>query len=198
MLMLVGYFFFFIALALLAVFASFAGGGKSSNSKSRGSGSGGFIAFRLIEAVVRIWFYSELFKSPQEREADRYRRGEARQNRRPLHKAVFSFVFGEADINKNHEEVVRRLFAAMVRTKKGIILMEDFISLTGLAPEEAERTICRYMYEFEGSPEVSEEGTMYYDFSKLLVRLDNEKNLTASSSFKTLQQIGRASCRERV
>lgn len=188
MVMLVGYFIFFVALALLAVFASFAGG-SSSRRDNRGSssGAGGFLAVRVIELIVRIWFYSELFKTPEERAADYYRKQEAKKNSRPLHKAVFSFVFGEPNINKDHDVLLKKIFIAMVRLKKGIITMEDFIALTGLSPEAAEQAICRYLYEFEGSPEVSEEGTLYYDFSKLLVRLDTEKSINTASAFKKLQ-----------
>ncbi|HGJ66092.1 TPA: hypothetical protein ENS27_12000 [bacterium] len=188
MLMLVGYFVFFVALALLAVFASFAGGSSSRrDNRSSSSGAGGFLAVRVIELIVRIWFYSELFKTPEERAAQYYKRQEARKNSRPLHKAVFSFVFGEPDINKNHEELLKQLFVALVRAKKGIITIEDFISLTGLTPEQAEQAICRYLYEFEGSPEVTEDGSLYYDFSKLLIRLDNEKSMNIATAFKKLQ-----------
>lgn len=187
MLMLIGYFVFFVALALLAFFASFAGGSSSRRDNRGSSGAGGFLAVRIIELIVRIWFYSELFKTPEERTAQYYRKQEARKNSRPLHKAVFSFVFGEPDINKNHEELLRQLFIALVRAKKGIITIEDFISLTGFEPEQAEQSICRYLYEFDGSPEVTDEGSLYYDFSKLLIRLDTEKNLNTASAFKQLQ-----------
>ena len=188
MVMLVGYFIFFVALAILALFASIAGG-SSSRRDNRGSSSdtGGFLAVRIIELIVRIWFYSELFRTPEERATDYYKKQEAKKNSRPLHKAIFSFVFGEPDINKDHDVLLKKIFIAMVRTKKGIITIEDFISLTGLSPQLAEQAICRYLYEFEGSPEVSEEGTLYYDFSKLLVRLDTEKSINSASAFKKLQ-----------
>lgn len=188
MVMLVGYFIFFVALALLALFVTFAGGSSSRrDSRASSSGAGGFIALRIIELIVRIWFYSELFKTPEERAADYYRRQESKKNSRPLYKAIFSFVFGEPDINKDHDVLLKKIFLAMVRMKKGLILMEDFIALTGLPPESAEQAICRYLYEFEGNPEVSDEGTLYYDFSKLLVRLDTEKSLNSASAFKQLQ-----------
>ncbi|HQG40023.1 MAG TPA: hypothetical protein PLV76_03965, partial [Spirochaetales bacterium] len=188
MVMLVGYFVFFVALALLAVFASFAGSSSSRrDNRSSSSGAGGFLAVRVIELIVRIWFYSELFKTPEERASDYYRRQEAKRNSRPLHKAIFSFVFGEPDVNKDHDVLLKKIFVAMVRMKKGIITIEDFIALTGLSPESAEQAICRYLYEFEGSPEVSEDGTLYYDFSKLLVRLDTEKSINTVSAFKKLQ-----------
>ncbi|MDP2792126.1 MAG: hypothetical protein Q8O15_10275, partial [Rectinemataceae bacterium] len=87
--MLVGYFVLFIALALFAMVASVAvqqgGGGRDSRSSRRGGGGLGglWLTGRLFDSLIRIWFYSELFKSPESRE----RQALGRRERRPLHKA---------------------------------------------------------------------------------------------------------------
>jgi len=189
MVMLVGYFVLFVALALLAVVASMAvsmSGNDRNRGRSRGGAGGLMLVGRLVETIVRIWFYSEAFKSPDRRAYERDLRdgrrsgllGEARPRgeRRPLSKAVFSFVFGEPDPNAGHGLVERRAFVAMARANKGIVLLEDFMAVTGLSPEEAERAVNRYLYEFEGTPEVSEDGTVYYRFDALLqrARVDDE------------------------
>jgi hypothetical protein len=171
--MLVGYFVFFILLALLAILASMglsmSGGSKDSRSSRRGGGMGGFmLTGRLIDAIIRIWFYSELFRDPNDRARARARRGD----KRPLHKAVFSFVFGEGDPDATWDEVERKAVIAFVQANKGVMTLPEFMALTGLPPDEAEKRINRYLYEFEGSPEVSEGGVIYYFFPSLLLRKD--------------------------
>ncbi|MBU0927921.1 MAG: hypothetical protein KKA67_09240 [Spirochaetes bacterium] len=187
MVMLVGYFALFIALAVLAVLASVAGTASDSRGKSRSRGGGLGLTARLIDLFVRIWFYNEVFKSPGQRRYESGARGRSRENRRPLHKAIFSFVFGEPDPNADHDAVEKRAFVALARAKKGVILLEDFMAVTGLSPDAADRAINRYLYEFEGSPEVSEAGTVYYRFPKLLLRSRADDEGAADSPLKRVR-----------
>ena len=171
--MLVGYFVLFIALALVALLASFAvsmSGSKDSRDDRRGSGGIGglWLAGRVLDAIVRIWFYSELFRDPRDRERARDRRRE----KRPLHKAIFSFVFGDGDPDASWDEVEKRAVVAFLQSNKGVITLHEFMAITGLPPREAESRISRYLYEFEGSPEVTEGGAIYYSFPSLLRRKD--------------------------
>jgi hypothetical protein len=174
--MLVGYFILFVALVLLALLASVAlsvsGGGKDDRS-DRGGGLGGlYLTTRLIDAFVNIWFYSELFKSPEERYYEGERRRERKRNKKPLHKAIFSFVFGDGDPNADWDTVEKKAVVAWIQANKGIITIHEFMSITGLGPLEAETAINKYLVEFEGEPEVSEAGTIYYSFPSLLRRKD--------------------------
>ncbi len=189
MVMLVGYFALFVALALLAVLASVAGSAADKDGKNRGRGGlGGLgLATRLIDLFVRIWFYNEIFKSPGQRRYEADARARGRAQRRPLHKAIFSFVFGEPDPNAEHGAVERRAFVALARAKKGVVLLEDFMAVTGLSPEAADAAINRYLYEFEGSPEVSDDGTVYYRFSRLLLRAREDDRGAADSPFMRLR-----------
>lgn len=181
--MLVGYFVLFIALALFAMVASVAvqqgGGGRDSRGSSRkGGGLGGlWLTTNLFDTLIRIWFYSELFKSPE----TRYRQAEARRSRRPLHRAVFSHVFGDGDPNLGWAEVEKKAVVAFLQTHNGIITLAEFMAITGQDPAEAELAINRYLLEFEGSPEVSEEGSIYFSFPKLLSRLGTTPDIMASS-----------------
>lgn len=186
MVMLVGYFALFVALVVLSLVASVAGSASDRNGKSRSRGGGLALTGRLVDLLVRVWFYNEVFSSPGQR---RYAgsRSRSKENRRPLHKAIFSFVFGEDDPNADHEAVQKRAFVALARVKKGVILLEDFMALTGLPPEEADLAINRYLYEFEGSPEVSEAGTVYYRFPKLLLRARGDDAGVTDSPFKRLR-----------
>jgi hypothetical protein len=171
--MLVGYFVLFVALAVLALLASVAvsmsGNSRDSRSSSRGGGLGGlFIAGRLLETIFRIWFYSELFMTSEQRSA---RRGRQRE-RRPLYKAIYSFIFGDGDPDAGWDAMEKKAFVAFVQANKGIVTMPEFMAITGLPPLEAEDRVNRYLYEFEGSPEVTEGGTIYYSFPDLLRRRD--------------------------
>ncbi|HTX71261.1 MAG TPA: hypothetical protein VMC79_00410, partial [Rectinemataceae bacterium] len=173
--MLVGYFLLFIALALLAMLASIAvsmsGNSRDSRSSSRGDGLGGLmLTGRLLDAIVRIWFYSELFKDPYQRQYERSARAQRRGQRRPLYKAIFSFVFGDGDPDAGWEAVEKKAVIAFIQTHRGVITLPEFMSITGLPPLEAETHINRYLYEFEGSPEVSEGGALYYSFPSLMRR----------------------------
>ncbi len=164
---LVGYFFIFIALALVALFGSIAlqqGGGRDRDNR-RGGGLGGlWLTTRLFDSLVRLWFYSELFKDPE----TRYRQQLQRRERRPLHKAVFSHVFGDGDPNGDWDQVLKRAFVAYIQTHKGVITLPEFMALSGLEPDAAQERITRLMVEFEGRPEVTDSGALYFFFPSLL------------------------------
>lgn len=182
--MLVGYFVLFIALALFAMLASVAmqqgGGGRDNRGSGRrdGGGMGGlWLTSSLFNTLIRIWFYSELFKDPE----TRYRQTSNRRERRPLHKAVFSHVFGDGDPNQNWAEVEKKAFVAFLQTHKGVITMPEFMAITGMDPADAELAINKYLLEFEGTPEVSESGVLYFSFPKLLSRLGTTPDIMGSS-----------------
>ena len=174
--MLVGYFVLFVALILIALLASIAisfGGGKEDNDRRGGGGLGGlYLASRLVDTFVRLWFYSEVFKSPGQRYNESQRRVERKKEKRPLYKAIFSFVFGDGDPNADWDSVEKKAVIAFLQTNKGIITIHEFMAITGLSPLEAESRINRYLFEFEGEPCVSEAGTIYYSFASLLRRKD--------------------------
>lgn len=180
--MLVGYFVLFIALAVLALLASVAvsasGNSRDTRSSSRGGGLGGmFITGQLLNTIFRIWFYSELFMTPEQRAA----RSGRRRERRPLYKAIYSFVFGDGDPDAGWDAVEKKAFVAFAQANKGVVTMPEFMALTGFGPLEAEARINRYLYEFEGSPEVTEGGTIYYFFPALLRRKDKTDRTYGSS-----------------
>ena len=188
--MLVGYFVLFLALTLAALAASIAAQTAGNrNSRGRGRGGAGSFVFtgRILELFVRIWFYGELFKSPEQRYYDRERRLARSRDRRPLHKAVFSFVFGDGDPNEAWAETEKKAVTAFIQANRGLISLEEFMILTGYRPEEAQDAINRYLYEFEGSPEVTPKGTIYYFFPALLRRKDErDRTFGGSAPLKRL------------
>ena len=178
--MLVGYFVLFLALALFAMLASIAmqQGGNGRSSSRRGGGLGGiWLTGRLFDSLIRIWFYSELFKTSEQRSA----RSSFRKERHPLHKAVFSHVFGDGEPNQNWAEIEKKAVIAFLQTHKGVMTLPEFMAITGQDPLDAETSIHRYLLEFEGLPEVSADGTLYFSFPKLLSRLGTTPEILATS-----------------
>jgi hypothetical protein len=155
--MLVGYFVLFLGLTLLAVLASFAAS-VAGRGQRRGGGGGLFSFFltvRVVELFIWLWLYSGTSRPKQSRG-------------RPLHKSVFAYVFGEGDPNRDYEERQRQYVLGFIRSRKGVITAEEYMGLTGKGYEEAQIDLNRYMLEFEGEPEVTEQGSLIYRFPELL------------------------------
>jgi len=166
MVMLIGYFVLFVALALAGVFLSIAA--KSSNSDRKG---GGFFGFRLFDLLIRLWFYSELTRP-------NYGNRSVTQKKKqyqPMHKAIFSFVFGEEDPNRDWQERQDRAIIAYIQANRGIISLGEYMAFTGESSIDAEQTLLAFCSKYAGSPEVTEEGTIVYRFDELLLRADKIK-----------------------
>lgn len=184
MVMLIGYFALFMIIALAALVLSFTG--SSSGSSSRSSKGGGlYLASTIFNFIIRIWFYSEIIKSinPQ------YAGGRApRPKGRPLHKAIFSFVFGDGDPNAGWETREKQAVIAYIQANRGVISLPEFIVLTGLKRDVAESAITSYCVEFGGSPEATDDGTVVYRFDELLLRADTrDRSFGGSSPIKRLE-----------
>ncbi|MDR0567663.1 MAG: hypothetical protein LBG87_00455 [Spirochaetaceae bacterium] len=185
MAMLVGYFALFMLIALASLLISLAGN-SSSNSRSEERGGGGlFFASFIFDLIIRIWFYSELTKA-----LDRSYYGEqkTRPKGRPLYKAVFSFVFGDGDPNKDWPAKEKQAVAAYLQNNQGIIALPEFMAITGLTPQTAETAITARCVEFGGLPEVTEDGTVVYRFDELLLRADKrDRSFSGASLLKRLK-----------
>jgi hypothetical protein len=174
MVMLVGYFALFMLIALASLF--FAAAGRSSGSDRRRGESGGnlYLSSRIFDLIFRLWFYSSLSKSTDPRQYRGAGREAAKPKGRPLHRAIFSFVFGDGDPNKDGDLREKKALIACVQARRGVISLPEYMALSGLGPEEAEREIMARCSEFGGSPEATEEGTIVYRFDELLLRSDQE------------------------
>jgi hypothetical protein len=171
MVMLVGYFALFMLLALASLFIAVAG--RSSNSNSRQKNSGGFyLSSSIFNLILRLWFYSELTKSTDPRHYRRESRSAERPRGRPLHRAIFSFVFGDGDPNGDWELREKKAFIAYVQANRGAISLPEYMALSGLTAEKAEEELMARCSEFGGSPEATEEGVIVYRFDELLLRSD--------------------------
>jgi hypothetical protein len=168
MVMLVGYFALFMLIALASLVLAVAGRSSNSGGRDRDSGGGLFVATHIFDLIFRLWFYSELTKSA----SPRHYRAAERPKGKPLHRAIFSFVFGDGDPNGDWEAREKKAFIACVQARRGVISLPEFMALSGLGPAAAEREIMARCSEFGGSPEASDEGTIVYRFDELLLRSD--------------------------
>ncbi|MDR2742188.1 MAG: hypothetical protein LBB98_08575 [Treponema sp.] len=173
MVMLVGYFVLFMLIALAALLLSVAASSSSNDRSSRrGDGGGIYMASGIFNLIIRIWFYSELFKPVAPYYRGRGTPSPARPKSRPLHKAIFSFVFGDGDPNADWPVREKQAVIAYIQANSGVISLPELMSLTGLPPDKAESRITAYCAEFGGLPEATEDGTVVYRFDDLLLRAD--------------------------
>jgi hypothetical protein len=186
MLMLVGYFAFFMLLALAALLLSVAAS-SSNNSSSRRSSDGAVnLVGGLFNMIIRLWFYSELFN--MNRHYDYGRRPAAKPRSRPLHKAIFSYVFGDGDPNMTIEQRYKTAVIAFIQANKGVINLEEYIAITGKTPLDADRDITAFCAAFGGSPEATEEGSIVYRFDDLLLKAESGARSIAVP-YKQLRQF---------
>jgi hypothetical protein len=187
MVMLIGYFALFMLLALAALVISIGGGSSNSSDSRSGRGGGLYLASGIFNFIMRIWFYSELTKSL---DPHYYGSRQRRPKSRPLHKAIFSFVFGDGDPNADWETREKRAVIAYLQANKGVISLPEFIMLTGKKQLEAEEALSAYCAEFGGSPEATDDGTIVYRFDELLVRFDvTDRSFGGSSPIKLLERF---------
>ena len=171
--MLVGYFIAFVAILLAAILASFAASAASRSERGRSSRSGGgfggtFLFMRLLDTALRMWFVSNLMRDPK------------RAPGRPFYKSVFAFVFGEGDPNSGWDERERTYVLSYIRGKRGVITIEELMTLTGREYDEAQLLVNRYMVEYEGEPGVTEDGTLIFSFPALLRTSEAQQRAAAA------------------
>ena len=159
MVMLVGYFLLFVAILLVALVVSVALS-FARRGDDRDDSGGGILGFYLVTRVMEffllLWLYSG---DPYERQ---------RKKSKPLHKAVFEFVFGVADKPEVRAKMERKAFVSLVRQNKGTVSLEQIMATTGKSRAEADAFVSRLMLEFEGEPRVTDAGTLNFFFPGLL------------------------------
>jgi hypothetical protein len=172
MVMLVGYFVLFILITLAAVLfvAAASASGKERNRRSSGGLGNAYFLSRMLDMIFRFWFYRSLMNSGYSGSYGRgYNRKRKDEDERPLYKKVFSFVFGDGDPNKDWAEKEAMEVIGYLRKNNGVISLPEFVILTGLDFQTAERDILSYCAKYGGMPEATEDGTVVYRFDSLLL-----------------------------
>lgn len=162
--MLVGYFVLFVALLVAAMVASVAASASSRNTRSRGRGGFGsfYLTTRLVQLFISLWIYSSPGK----------KRGSGAK-KKPLHHTVFAYVFGDEDPEKGWENYLRKTAIRYIQSSKGVITLDELIRLTGKTPDDANAMMNGMLREYEGVPQVTEEGTVYYSFPSLMATTED-------------------------
>ena len=177
MVMLIGYFLLFIAIALAALMLSMA----ASRNNNRGGG-GVNASLGIFNLIIRIWFYSELLGAGRRSREWDNRSNAGKKKGRPLHKAIFSFVFGDEDPNQDRLTLEKKEFVTYIRKRRGVVSLPELMVLTGASPEKAESQITHLCAEFGGSPEVTGEGTIVYRFDEILLSGEKKKQESSNES----------------
>jgi len=167
MVMLIGYFIFFLALAAASVVISIAA--RSSNNNT--SSDSGFGGLNLFGIMWHLWFYSEITRPSGDYGYERIKK--PAKEKRPIHKAIFSFVLGDEDPNKNWEDQENKAFIAFLQANRGVCSLFEYMAYSGRNSTEAQEGILSFCSKYGGSPEVTEEGTIVYRFDELLLKSDN-------------------------
>ena len=202
MVMLVGYFVLFIAIALAAVLLFMAaqarGGGRGGYSYgggnrgySYGGGNRGGSAHAGVNPfgmIWRIWFFSELTRPRRSFGGGQFNPAPAKE-KRPMHKAVFSFVFGDGDPNKDWQDRENKAVITYIQANNGVISLPEYMAFCGKNNIQAEESLLAFCAHFGGSPEATGEGTIVYRFDELLLRADKKNFAELSVPVQQLKQF---------
>ena len=164
--MLVGYFALFVALLVGAVAATIAASVAGRGNGSRSRGRGGFGMFYLTTRIVQTFFYLLVYSGSKQRKV---------RTGRPLHKSVFAYVFGDGDPNTEWNAREKKAVAAFIQSRKGVVTATEIASLVGRSVTESEQIVHSMLPEFDGQPGVTDEGTIYYEFPRLMEQTSTER-----------------------
>ena len=85
----------------------------------------------------------------------------------PLYTRVYNFVFGPEE-EELDPLAARSKCAQLIRAKRGVITVEDWIMISGQTREKCESDLARYTAEFNGSAEITDNGTLIYVFEEMM------------------------------
>lgn len=172
MVTLVVYFVVYLLLLLAIIF-----GNRNSNSSSSSS-SGGLNPMFLIYLFWGRGSYGD---------DDGYYRRDTKP-RVPFNKRIFQFIFGpEEEVKRDPLELQRRA-TQLIKSKRGVVCLEDWIMVTGHEKAKAESEMAHYSAIFDGDVEVSQDGNLVYTFRQML-RSDKQstKLVSPEPSWKQLE-----------
>ncbi|NEQ48842.1 MAG: hypothetical protein F6K11_01745 [Leptolyngbya sp. SIO3F4] len=161
-----------VVLVFAAIIAIQIGMQSQRDDDNRGGYSGG-IGFSPWLWIGNDWFY--WFSYGPRRRYDRYGQvgGGRDRNRHDLNllEAIFSFLFGDGDPNKNLDERRWGAIATVIRNNQGAVTAEQLAPYLDNAKldDDLEDYIIPALSRFNGRPKVSPQGDLVYYFPELQV-----------------------------
>ncbi len=146
---LVAYVVAFVAMLVALVFAR-----SASDRDDRRRDDGGGFGFPWL-----LWWMMPDWAPPEVRQKRRAPSGKR------FYQSVFDFVFGPPA--KRDPLGAEKQVASYLRAVGGRITATDLVALTGWSYERAEEEATRLLADWDGEPEVNEDGTIIYSFPSL-------------------------------
>ncbi|WP_293330675.1 hypothetical protein [Microcoleus sp. CAWBG58] len=142
------------------------GGGGGSGGESGGGGGGFFFFPYFWNDLIWIFYWNHDEPYYQQRSRDR-----GQKPQMSFLEAVFSFIFGDGNPNKNLEERKWSDIATAIRNNRGAVAAEQIAPYLDYLGQGYAREYEEYMLpalaRFDGRPEVSPEGQIIYHFPQL-------------------------------
>jgi hypothetical protein len=115
--------------------------------------------------------YRDRYGRPIGGPAPRARLGRGGQPKKKFIYSVFDFVFGPARPERDKLGDEREILAYL-REHDGRITATDLVAMFGWSYPRAEEEVTRLLVDYDGEPEVTDEGVIVYEFPKLLKSAD--------------------------
>ena len=176
--LLVSYAVLFVVLIIGAAIAA------SAASKDEGPAKG---AFHLVALIFRALFEFATIGAGTWVDTDRHGyphqkfepkqpvlpQREQQQHPKGFIASVYDFVLGPPRVPVDQRAQTREV-ASFVRDHGGVLTVSDVQALSGMDRKQAERFFARFVAEFEGAAEISEQGALYARLPELLRSTSSE------------------------
>jgi uncharacterized membrane protein YgcG len=158
-----------IAIAVIVIGISMSSDSDSSGGGSDSGGSGGGFFFPLYWIGDIFWIFTPGYERDYRPEQEYSSVSET--NKLNFLEAVFSFLFGDGNPNRDLEKRRWQEIGTVIRNSGGAIVAEQIApyldNLGEKYQQEAEDYILPVLTKFDGRPEVSPEGEIVYHFPEL-------------------------------
>ncbi|QDZ40934.1 hypothetical protein FRE64_13885 [Euhalothece natronophila Z-M001] len=197
-----------IILMVIAIFVIIIAAKTSSdegNSDNRIGGGGGlsinFFPFWLGSDL--FWFFSPNYYHRDEPiRRERSRRNSREQNELSFLEAIFSFLFGDGNPNRKLEERRWQEIGRVIQNNNGAVVGEQIAPYLDNISEkswEDEDYMLPVLMQFNGVPEVTEDGSIIYYFPDLQVKADRQRKQSVESYLKeNYWQFTKASSNQKI
>ena len=85
----------------------------------------------------------------------------------PLYTQVYNFVFGPEEEEIDPLEAKQKC-GQLIRARNGVITVEDWMMISGQTREQCESDLARFTAEFDGTVEITDNGTLIYVFEDMM------------------------------